>query len=99
MTSARRSHCALALAFACLLLVLAGRCGPEQHTSSLDQHAVRAAAAQCHADPTCVPSVDKLVRLASRYCAKEPSCVCNWGAEPRACFLAEVLCMSRMRIS
>jgi hypothetical protein len=22
--------------------------------------------------------------------AKEPSCVCNWGATPRACFLAEV---------
>ena len=22
--------------------------------------------------------------------AKEPSCVCNWGSQPRECFLAEV---------
>jgi hypothetical protein len=100
---------------------------PGPRPASLDERAVRVAASQCKADPTCVPSVDKLVRLASRYCActpplpprphrtartartaveavpltdapapargagaKEPSCVCNWGATPRACFLAEV---------
>ena len=35
---------------------------------SLDEQAVQMAAKQCRADPTCVPSVDKLVRLASAYC-------------------------------
>ncbi len=35
---------------------------------SLDEQAVQMAAKQCTADPTCVPSVDKLVRLASAYC-------------------------------
>ena len=61
-----------------------------RHGISLDQHAVRAAAAQCSADPACVPSVEKLVGLASSYCAKEPACVCDWSKRPRECFFMEV---------
>ena len=46
-------------------LDLAGFEGP----LSLDQQVVYAAAKECGADPTCVPSVQRLVRLASSYCA------------------------------
>jgi hypothetical protein len=59
---------------AAAILVLVARVGmPTPRAVSLDQRAVQVAASQCKADPTCIPSVDKLVRLASGYCTCCPA--------------------------